>query len=301
LSELSEKYLSLQSQFTELVSPIASEISGLSWALVDSKLKEYVQLDLDVKSAKRTLREVEIEVATAGMDTPEMRELIEKYSSSESLIALHSKLVTELEDLGFRRDRLIERRTEINQEIKDRESREILPSLLLKLGEVDESIEETTTSQAALAIASSLISQVINSFEVEHQGPIIKESQALISRVVPDWGSVMYTREADKVIIERDGIGGRLLADSLSDGGRALLYLGMRLAFAKADAREREIFFPLICDDPFIHFDDERTSAAMKLFGDIAKEHQVIMFTCETATRDLARDHGAKIIELPSH
>jgi uncharacterized protein YhaN len=75
----------------------------------------------------------------------------------------------------------------------------------------------------------------------------------------------------------------------------------MRLAFAKTDAKERKIFFPLICDDPFIHFDDERTSAAMKLFGDIAKEHQVIMFTCETATRDLARDHGAKIIELPSH
>ena len=301
LSELSERYLSLQSKFTELVSPIASEINGLSWALVDSKLKEYVQLYSDVHSAERTLREVEIEVATAGMDTPEMRELIEKYSSSESLITLHSKLVTELEDLGFGRDRIIERRTEINQEIKDRESREILPSLLLKLGETEESIEETTTSQAALAIASSLISQVINSFEVEHQGPIIKESQALISRVVPDWGSVMYTRDADKVIIERDGIGGRLRADSLSDGGRALLYLGMRLAFAKTDAKERKIFFPLICDDPFIHFDDERTSAAMKLFGDIAKEHQVIMFTCETSTRDLARDHGAKIIELPSH
>ena len=36
----------------------------------------------------------------------------------------------------------------------------------------------------------------------------------------------------------------------------------------------------------------------MKLFGHIAQENQVIMFTCEESTRDLAVANGAHLINL---
>ena len=100
------------------------------------------------------------------------------------------------------------------------------------------------------------------------------------------------------MLIERDGFGGKLIDERLSDGGRALLYLGIRLAFAKKDAEKRGIRLPLICDDPFIHFDDDRTAASIKMFKSIAEQHQVILFTCEESTLDMARAQGAHVIKI---
>ena len=37
---------------------------------------------------------------------------------------------------------------------------------------------------------------------------------------------------------------------------------------------------PLILDDALVNLDDERLEEAMKLLGEIAKERQVILFSC---------------------
>ena len=176
---------------------------------------------------------------------------------------------------------------------------EILPSLLLQLGESEESLEDATRDRKAYELASSMLDEMINRFERDNQDPLIQEAQQIISQVVPNWGSLLYSRD-DKgnVLIERDGTGGKLIDERLSDGGRALLYLGIRLAFAKKDAEERGIRLPLICDDPFIHFDDDRTAASIKMFKSIAEQHQVILFTCEESTLDMARAQGAHVIKI---
>ncbi len=46
------------------------------------------------------------------------------------------------------------------------------------------------------------------------------------------------------------------------------------------------------------HFDDERTAASIDIFKSISEQHQVILFTCEEGTRDLAEARGAKVIEI---
>jgi hypothetical protein len=53
---------------------------------------------------------------------------------------------------------------------------------------------------------------------------------------------------------------------------------------------------PLIFDDPFVTFDDDRARRALALIKDISREHQVIFLT----TSDRYDAMADKVIELPA-
>jgi len=61
-----------------------------------------------------------------------------------------------------------------------------------------------------------------------------------------------------------------------SEGTVDQLYLALRLAVAEALTPEA----PLVLDDALARFDDDRQAAAMEILGEMAKEKQVILFTC---------------------
>lgn len=298
-SGFAEKYSALNASINVILAPVKAEITGLSWAAINTMLSEYEELSERIKTTQQNLRESNIEVSAAGMDEVEIRAILETYSSKEALDDREKILIDQIELKVVERDGQIVRRTEINGEIKEKQSAEVLPSLLQELGETTELLEETRRDHDAHVLASKMLEEMINRFERDNQDPLIQEAQQIISRVVPNWGSLMYSRDsAGKVLIERDGAGGKLVDSRLSDGGRSLLYLGIRLAFANKDAEKRGICLPLICDDPFVHFDDERTAASIEMFKSVAQKHQVILFTCEESTRDMARAQGAHIIEI---
>lgn len=78
------------------------------------------------------------------------------------------------------------------------------------------------------------------------------------------------------------GDDGRLLdALRLSSGTRDQLYFALRLAVSQVLGAGEEPA-PLILDDPFITFDDERTTHALTLLRELAKTRQVILFSCRT-------------------
>ncbi|MBQ8833874.1 MAG: AAA family ATPase [Oscillospiraceae bacterium] len=62
-----------------------------------------------------------------------------------------------------------------------------------------------------------------------------------------------------------------------SDGTIDQLYLALRLAVAE----ELTPNAPLVLDDALVRFDDDRLRAALEVLGEMAKEKQVILFTCQ--------------------
>ncbi|MCR5576226.1 MAG: AAA family ATPase [Oscillospiraceae bacterium] len=68
-------------------------------------------------------------------------------------------------------------------------------------------------------------------------------------------------------------------AEYLSAGTLDMLYLAVRLAVCELALPEGETC-PLILDDALANLDDERLKQAMKLLAEIARERQVILFTC---------------------
>ena len=68
-------------------------------------------------------------------------------------------------------------------------------------------------------------------------------------------------------------------AEYLSAGTLDIMYLAVRLAVCELALPEGEPC-PLILDDALVNLDEERLEQAMKLLGEIAKERQVILFSC---------------------
>ena len=80
----------------------------------------------------------------------------------------------------------------------------------------------------------------------------------------------------------------------LSRGTVDQLYLAVRLALL--DLLYGEAKVPLLLDDPFVKFDADRRARAVALCKEVARDHQVLLFTCH-GDYDEAADW---VIELPA-
>ena len=89
---------------------------------------------------------------------------------------------------------------------------------------------------------------------------------------------VMLSKDFSAMARARDDV---VAHDSgyLSAGTADLLYLAVRLAVCELALPDGEPC-PLIIDDALVNLDDERYGQAMKLLAEIARERQVILFTC---------------------
>lgn len=89
----------------------------------------------------------------------------------------------------------------------------------------------------------------------------------------------------------------RHLEQRLSRGAVDQIYLALRLAMVHLLSENRETI-PMLLDDPFANYDDERLERTMALLSRIAAEHQIILFTCREDVVRAGRRVDAAIVEL---
>ena len=87
---------------------------------------------------------------------------------------------------------------------------------------------------------------------------------------------------------------GWIPAQQLSQGTLDQVYLAARLGLVRQVTKGRRP--PLIFDDPFVTFDDQRAHRAAELVKDLAKEHQVLFLTASDRYDPVAD----LVIELPA-
>lgn len=71
-------------------------------------------------------------------------------------------------------------------------------------------------------------------------------------------------------------------ADKLSIGTIEQIYLSLRLSIMNELSDEK---LPIILDEAFAYYDDERLKAALDFFDNV--ENQVILFTCTNREKEL--------------
>lgn len=83
--------------------------------------------------------------------------------------------------------------------------------------------------------------------------------------------------------------------DRLSGGTIDQIYLGFRMAVA-----DKYEGLPLIFDETFVNFDDERLTNILKTISDVASDRQVIILTCSKREKDILDNLKVKynIVEL---
>lgn len=87
------------------------------------------------------------------------------------------------------------------------------------------------------------------------------------------------------------------LEQRLSKGAVDQIYLALRLAMVRLLSENRESI-PILLDDPFTNYDDERLEHTVGLLSRIAADHQILLFTCREDVVRAGKRVDASVVEL---
>ncbi len=151
-------------------------------------------------------------------------------------------------------------------------------------------------------LASAALRREIELYREKNQGPLLLRAGELFSELTLNSFEKLDTdfNEKDQLVLQgiRSGSGERIDVDGMSDGTRDQLYLSLRLASLERYLKNHEPM-PFILDDVLVHFDDERSNAALRLFAEISNRAQVVYFTHHERLLELAQETvGEEILQI---
>jgi uncharacterized protein YhaN len=127
-------------------------------------------------------------------------------------------------------------------------------------------------------------------YAMDKQRPLIERGSALMNQLTGGSFERLTGEFDDRDELQIVGVrsdGSRVAPPGMSEGTRDQLYLALRIA-AIEDYLERATPLPVVADDLFINFDDERAMAGLDVLAGLAEKTQVLFFTHHQHLRDMA-------------
>jgi uncharacterized protein YhaN len=151
-----------------------------------------------------------------------------------------------------------------------------------------------------LKLAASLLSSSMETYRERQADPVMRRAGELFSVLTGGRFARLVQLYDDKdelqLQAEREN-GEKVPLGGLSEGTGDQLYLALRLAFLEDYAARNEPA-PLIVDDIFQTFDDERTASGLKALAGTSGTFQTILFTHERSVVDIARRELGDSLDL---
>ncbi len=160
------------------------------------------------------------------------------------------------------------------------------------LAEAHECVAQARTHAdryARLRLATALLRRGVESYRQKNEGVILRRASRLFECLTLGRYQqlcVQYDGEKAKLRCMR-GSTAVEVETALSDGTLDQLYLSLRLASLEQHLESQEAM-PLVLDDIFIHFDDDRARAGLRVLAELAEKTQVLLFTHHARNLELA-------------
>lgn len=151
-------------------------------------------------------------------------------------------------------------------------------------------VRDLTVSYARLRAASVLLRREMERYRELHEAPVLARASELFQSLTHQafTGLRIELDDADKPVLSAVRAGGTHLGlASLSEGTRDQVYLALRLA-TLLRAAERTEPLPVVLDDILVHFDDERSQAALEALAVASQHVQILLFTHHATVADIA-------------
>lgn len=191
-------------------------------------------------------------------------------------------LEKELETLADTRGRLA---LEVEQIASD----ERLGELLFARKELERKMDEEVREWLSVVLARRFLEFAKEKHERERQPEVIRRAGKYLALMTGN-GYTILSRGGEKglsVVLEGNGPARERKEEVKWSSGLAdQVYLSMRLALATLWGRKSEPL-PLILDDLLVRFDETRQRGAAEAIFDVARENQVLLFTCQKNTLDI--------------
>lgn len=185
---------------------------------------------------------------------------------SKKLEYIHSELL-----------RLREQLAEVKFEISVLENGGTYSDLLHKFSLLKSEFEEDAKEWARFAIAKDLLVKTVDSFKKKHLPKMIAKAEEFLFyltegnyiRIHPqEHGSGFLIENKDHILFE---------AIELSQATAEQVYVSLRLALAVT--LYKHFHFPIMIDDGFVNFDENRTKKIITLLKSLTGQ-QILLFTC---------------------
>jgi len=163
-----------------------------------------------------------------------------------------------------------------------------------------------TEEYVRVVLARTLLQKQIADYRERNQGPILTRASQLFCNLTLGRYAGLDTDVDDSgvpVILAKTSAGGSIDVARLSTAARHQLYLALRLA-ALEHFVQQDRHLPLILDDLFVHFDDDRTEAGLRVLHGLSEHVQVLLFThherVAAQAQEVLAPSGVKILRLPT-
>ena len=142
-----------------------------------------------------------------------------------------------------------------------------------------ERIAELEAQYEAISLAAQTLSDADAELQSRFSPALGRRAAEFLSRMTGGRYTDVAVARDFSVLLRRSGEAVPRQALYLSAGAADLMYLAVRLAIVDLTLPGDEPC-PIVLDDALVNLDSGRREAAMELLGEIAKERQVILFTC---------------------
>ncbi len=215
-----------------------------------------------------------------------LQELRDKYSlleEKEAEVVFNGKLSdieNSLEELNNKEHKLIHEKTLYKIKIQEQNwNPSELEEVERDISQLEKTIEDLEESTQAIDVAISTFEMLEKDERLKWLPQIIKKTEENIYKITKKYHTIKIDDQYQ--IKTLDPKTQKLIPiEQLSQGTFNQFYFSIRLSLIQV-LSPQTIYFPIILDEPFIHFDNKRFEESMDLLMDLSAMHQVIIFTSQ--------------------
>jgi len=200
-----------------------------------------------------------------------------------------------LSELNANKDRLLQVIGETTNRIDQLTSDDNLSKKQIELELSRQKIKKCAREWAVNKVALHMLNRGKKQYEKERQPSVIRAAEKMFTHITQGrYTRIFKPMESDDIFIvdENEQTKGIL---EMSRGTREQLYLAMRFGLIE-EYEVRSEPLPVIMDDVFVNFDDNRNDKMIDRVQEFAESRQVIVLTCHKRTLEACSAKGANPI-----
>ncbi|MCI9087604.1 MAG: AAA family ATPase [Clostridia bacterium] len=263
-------------------------INILNFQFIDNKIINYILLSLiPIELILFTInfiknKKLKIELQNQKSEIQKQKEISDKN--------LMSKIEEIQKQIEASEQQMIDYRLQLNSlEYEDKNISERLEEIISLKEEYEnlkEQLQIVEEKNRCIQATKELLEKAYEQMKKSVTPKFTQNLSNLIQKITDGKYQKVSIHEEKGLIVELEN-GEYKSANLLSVGTIDQLYLSLRLAMLDEISQEK---MPIILDEAFAYFDDERLKNSLLFLMEQAKEHQIILFTCTKRERQILEE-----------
>ena len=254
--------------------------------------KEIEILEENIRNKEKEIKTLEQELINKNnINLEEIKNKYKKYINEKDLINIFNKKLIDIDnELDYINKIFNNKRIELNSiNIEEKNINENLNKKLEcdeRITNLKETINELHSLEKSINIAKETLEESYNEIKSEITPKFTKDLSLIIEKISN--GKYKNAKfDADNgLIVERED-GEYINCNNLSIGTIDQLYLSLRLSAMNEISEEK---MPIILDEAFAFYDNERLKNILEFINNNFKENQIIIFTCSNREKEILNE-----------